>query len=148
MLDSYYSVQIQTGGATGNAYYWVSLTSAGSYDGGAVTLYPTAAQATYFNFRDTSLQWQAPAASKLSAGTTVVTSASSVAGTLGVSPAQSVAVSLTLYGAGGQPIGTVTLDPGQTQTTFNFPVTPEQSLQRDAAIEHVQQIVGKPERQG
>jgi len=145
--DNYYGVQVQTGGATGNAYYWVSLTSAGSFDGAAVTMYPTAVAATYFNYRDNSLQWQGPPASRVSAGTTVVTSASNIAGTLGVSPAQSVAITLSLYGAGGQPIGIATLQPGQTQVNFNFPVSAQQALQKDAAIALIHENAAKPDIQ-
>ncbi len=145
--ENYYGVQVQTGGATSTAYYWVTLTSAGSFDGAAVTIYPTSVGATYFNYRDVSVQWQSAPASRLSAGTTVVTSANNIAGTIGVSPAQSVALTLTVYGAGGQPIGSFTLQPGQEQGSFNFDVNQSQMMQKDEAMNFVSSTAAKPELQ-
>ncbi len=145
--DNYYGVRVTTGGATTTAYFWVTLASAGALDGAAVTIYPTAAQPAYFNYRDNSVQWQAAAAQSVAAGTTVVTSASLVAGQLGVSPAQNVATTLTLLGAGGKPLGTVVVQPGESSADFSFTVSPSESLGADDAAALIQQSATRPKDQ-
>ena len=128
MAESYYGFTINTGGnANTTAYYYATITNgSGEFDGAAVTMYPTAEQATYVNYRSNSLQWQSPAA-RVSAGMTVVTSGSSITGVLGVSPGINVPLTLVCSGSSG-PIGTVALSPGQTEVPFNFHVTPAESI--------------------
>lgn len=128
MAESYYGFTINSSGvASTTAYYYASITNAsGAFDGAAVTVYPTGTQATYFSYRSNSLSWQAPPA-RVTAGSTVVTSGSSITGVLGVSPAINVTLTLVCSGASG-PIGTVTLSPGQTEVPFAFHVTPSESI--------------------
>jgi hypothetical protein len=127
-MDYYYGFSLSSGGTTNtSAYYYVSITQgSGSYDGAAVTVYPKSTSATYFNYRSSSLQWQAPP-SQLSAGMTVVTGGSNIIGVLGASPAINVDVTLICSGNAGQ-IGSVTLTAGQTEMPFNFQVSSGQSL--------------------
>lgn len=127
MSENYYGFSLSTSGPTTSAaYYWVSLAQGAAYDGAAITIYPGNTNPTYFNYRSNSLQWQA-APGRITAGMTVVTSGSNIAGTLGVSPAVNVDITLLCYGAASQ-IGSVTLPAGQTEVAFNFPVTPSESL--------------------
>ena len=143
-MSNYYPMQLTTAGTfSGSAYFYVSVIgSSATFEGAAVTIYPSNAQATWFSFSTQSLQFQSPAA-RLGAGTTVVTSDSNVPGTLGVSPAINVATTLTLYGAGGQPLGSVTLPAGQTSIPFRFNVG--SGMSAEEAVKQVQSFAEKPE---
>jgi hypothetical protein len=141
-MPNYYGLTLN--GSTpvsSTAYYYVSVSEGAFYDGAAVTLYPSTVQATYFNFRSSSVQFQAPAG-RPSAGITVVTSESSIKGVLGVSPPINANLTLTCSGNGG-PIGSVTLHAGQTEVPFNFNVTASESLGADS--DFVAKNVEKPE---
>lgn len=130
---NYYGLQLTNQGpATTTAYYYVTLLSSGSFAGAALTIYPTAAQATYFSCQEGAVQFQAPAAARLSGGITVVTTDTHVAGNLGVSPAINSDVVLTIYGA-GKALGSVTLPAGQTSVPFDFKVESTHPLASDDA---------------
>jgi hypothetical protein len=136
-------MQISTQGtASSTAFYYVNVLSPAALAGAAVTLYPSSAQATWFSYQETSLQFQAPAG-RASAGATVVTDADRVAGTLGVSPAISVATVLNLYGAGGL-IGSVTLQAGQSSIPFDFQVSSSQSIPQAEAANSLKEAAPQP----
>ena len=144
MADYYYGFSLSTAGSTtGTAYYYVTVDQGVSYDGASVTVYPTNAVPSYFNYRSNSVQWQA-AAGRLTAGMTVVTGANNIAGVLGASPALNVALTLTCYGGGGT-IGSVTLPAGQSEIPFNFPVNPSESIQSGGGQEFLDKVSAKPE---
>lgn len=140
MADNYYGLSLTTGGtANTSAYYYVSITQgSGTYDGAAVTLYPTGVSATYFNYRSTSIQWQAPP-SRVSLGATVVTGGSNIVGVLGASPALNVDITLTCFGG-----GSVTLPAGQTEVPFNFQVSASQAL-ADEGTDFMAKEAAKPD---
>jgi hypothetical protein len=127
-MASYYGFSLSSSGtANATSYYYVSATDGTTtYDSATVTLYPSGTQTTYFSFRANSLQWQAPAA-RVSAAINATTSASSIRGVLGASPAVNVNLTLTLYGGSG-PIGSVTLNAGQSEVPFNFSVSASDAL--------------------
>jgi hypothetical protein len=140
---NYYSLQVTTqGSASSTAFYYVNVLSPAALAGSAVTLYPSAPQATWFSYQSTSLQFQAPSG-RASAGATVITDASRVAGTLGVSPGISVATVLNLYGAGGL-IGSVTLQAGQTSIPFDFEVSSEASVGEGNAATALEEYAPQP----
>lgn len=141
---NYYSLQVTTqGNATSTAYYYVNVFSPGALDGAAVTIYPSAAQGTWFGYQTDSLQFQSPSG-RVSAGTTVVTSGDRVSGTLGVSPAINVDTVLSLYGA-AQLIGSVTLAAGQTSIPFDFPVSPSEAIPQSDVKASLQKLEPRPE---
>jgi hypothetical protein len=129
MADNYYGLSLGASGtATRSAYCYISITqNSGEYDGAAITLYPTSASSTYFNYRSTSVQWQTPPA-RISGGLTVVTGENNIIGVLGASPALNVDLTLTCYGASST-FGSVTLPAGQTEVPFNFAVNSSEALE-------------------
>jgi hypothetical protein len=141
---NYYSLQILTqGSASSTAFYYVNVLSPGALAGSAVTLYPTAAQATWFSYQQNSVQFQAPAG-RASAGATVVTDSPRVGGTLGVSPAINVDTVLNLYGAASL-IGSVTLPAGQTSVPFDFQVSSADAIQKSDVETSLKKLAPQPE---
>lgn len=141
---NYYSIQVTTqGNASSTAFYYVNILSPGALEGAAVTMYPTAAQATWFGYQQNALQFQAPAG-RSSAGATVVTDSPRVGGTLGVSPAINVATVLNLYGAANL-IGSVTLQAGQTSVPFDFQVSSEDAIQKGDVEASLKKLAPQPE---
>jgi len=130
-MDMYYGLRLGTGGPSTAAYMYVTLMSDGDFDGAAATLHPSAANTTWFSYQDKSVQLQLPALNSLSVGITVVTDASRVAGTLGVSPALNVDAVLVFFGTSA--LGEVILPAGETSVPFDFPVQPDQALNGAAA---------------
>ena len=128
MADNYYGLSLGASGTSStSAYCYISITqNSGVYDGAAITLFPSSTSSTYFNYRSTSVQWQAPP-SRMSGGLTVVTGGNNIIGVLGASPALNVNLTLTCYGA-GTTFGSVTLPAGQTEVPFNFSVSASEAL--------------------
>jgi hypothetical protein len=141
---NYYGMQLATTGPSTTAYFFVNVLSPGALVGAAVSMYPSATQATYFSSTENSLQFNAPAAVTIGAATTVLTSGNDVAGSLGVSPPIQSDVTLSLYGSGGV-IGTVTLEAGQTQMPFDFRVTPSESLGHEGGAALLRKQAPRPE---
>jgi hypothetical protein len=141
---NYYSIQVTTQGTTSStAFYYVNVLSPGAFAGSAVTLYPSAPQATWFGYQENSLQFQAPSG-RASAGATVVTDSPRVGGTLGVSPAINVDTVLSLWGATNL-IGSVTLPAGQTSIPFDFQVSSADAIQKGDLEAALQKVAPKPE---
>ncbi len=141
---NYYSLQVLTqGSASSTAFYYVNVLSPGALEGAAVTMYPSAAQATWFGYQQNSLQFQAPAG-RASAGATVVTDSPRVGGSLGVSPAINVDTVLNLYGAANL-IGTVTLPAGQTSIPFDFQVSESDAIQKGDLEASLKKLAPQPE---
>jgi hypothetical protein len=137
-------MQVTTqGSASSTAFYYVNVLSPGALAGAAVTIYPTAAQGTWFGYQENSLQFQSPAG-RASAGATVVTDSPRVGGTFGVSPAINVDTVLSLYGA-AKLIGSVTLAAGQTSIPFDFQVSSEEAIQKGDAEASLKKLVPQPE---
>jgi len=123
----YYSLTVGQSGSNTAAYFSVSPTSNLEFSQGGATFAPTSLALTTVSVYPTTLQIQAPAGS-MSAGVTIITSASEVAGRLLISPPVDVATLVTLYGAGGARLGQFIADPGSGGGVFNFPVTPEEGI--------------------
>jgi hypothetical protein len=131
-MDMYYGMRVNTTGPAAQAYLYVTLLTNGDFDGAAVTVIPSGIHTTWFSYQDKSVQMQLPPTSSVSAGITVVTGSQNIAGTLGISPPIVSDVVLNLYGAGSSPIGSITLEAGQTSIPFDFSVQPEQGLGSEA----------------
>src|SRR5215208_787980 len=100
----YYAITVTAEGTSFSAYISMTPTSNLTFLQGGVTFMPTAASLTMANIYPQTLQLQAPPGS-FTAGVTIVTDASEIAGRVMVSPPVNVAVIVTLYGAGGQQLG-------------------------------------------
>lgn len=123
----YYSLTVGQAGSNTAAYFSVSPTSNLEFSQGGATFMPTSPSMTTVSVYPTTLQIQSPAGS-MSAGVTIVTSASEVAGRLLISPPIDVATLVTLYGAGGVQLGQFIADPGTGGGVFKFPVTAEEGI--------------------
>jgi hypothetical protein len=123
----YYAITVMAEGTSFSAYVSVTPTSNLTFLQGGVTFMPTAASLTMANIYPETLQLQAPSGG-FSAGVTVVTAASEIAGRVMVSPPLNVAVIVTLYGAGGQQLGQMIVDPGTGSKTFAFPVSDSNAI--------------------
>lgn len=125
----YYALTISAEGTSTPAYYALTPTSNLEFSQGGVTFAPTAESLTMANFYPETLQLQAPAGS-FNAAVTIVTGDSAITGRAMVSPPVDVAVVVTLYGAGGQQLGQMIIDPATDGKTFNFPVGSAQAIPR------------------
>jgi hypothetical protein len=138
LVGNYYSVSINVANTNGAGYYSFSL-DAGELDGGALQIMPTAASAIFATITGHGFQFEAPPAKSIAAGTTVVTSDSTVSGTIGVSPASAADVVVKLFGA-AKLLGTYTLPAGETSGRFSFPVSAEDAVphaQKNAFFEEI-----------
>jgi hypothetical protein len=143
-MAGYYSFNLTSSGtASSSAYYYVSLVAnENSYDGAAITIYPSSASSTYVSYQSASVSFQAPPA-RIAGGITVVANAPEIAGTLGASPAVNVDQVLKLYGPSGL-IGTVTLPAGKTSVPFDFHVSTTDGLDPAEAAKNLEKF-GKNE---
>src|SRR5204863_10222352 len=82
---------------------------------------PAANSATMVNVYPETLQIRAPAGS-INAGVTIATAASQIAGRVAISPPVDCAVVVTLYGAGGQQLDQMIVDPGVGGGLFDWSV--------------------------
>ena len=137
----YYALTLTAQGMSTAAYMSVSPTSNLQISQGGVTIGATAAATTFVSIYPTELQVQA-APGLVSGGVTIVTSESNVAGRLEVSPPVNVAVTVTLYGAGGQQLGQYILDPGNASGIFNFN-TDGKGMSAEDALDAVKQQSGR-----
>jgi hypothetical protein len=137
----YYALVLNAQGMSTAAYISVSPTSNLQISQGGVTIGATAAATTFVSIYPTELQIQA-APGLVSGGVTIVTSENNVAGRLEVSPPVNVAMTVTLYGAGGQQLGQYVLDPGNSSGIFNFN-TDGQGMSAGDALDAVKRQAGK-----
>lgn len=118
----YYALTLVTEGSSAtSAYYSVTPTSDVQISQGGATVMPTSAAATMVNIYPETLQIQAPAGS-INAGVTIATSASTIAGRVIISPPVDCAVIVTLYGAGGQQLDQLIIDPAVGGGLFDWSI--------------------------
>jgi hypothetical protein len=125
-MANLYGLTLVASGSSSTAYYYAQFTSGNIAHGGSVTIYPTASASTFVSIT-TSLAINAPAGS-LTGSIVLEDDNGVIAGEIGVSPPVSVPVTATLYGT-GQPIGSVTINPGQTQAAFRWNVQGQAGLE-------------------
>ena len=121
MADSYYALTLNAIGTNSPAFYSVTPTSNLTISQGGATIAPNPAtsEGTTVNIYPQTLQISGPAG-LISAGVTIITSETTIAGRTVISPAVNVAVTVTLYGNGGAQIGQQVYDPGTGGGTFKF----------------------------
>jgi hypothetical protein len=138
--DAYYALTVAAEGVSSTAYYSVTPTSDLAFSQGGATIVPTSTGATMVSVYPQTLQISAPAGA-VNGGVTIVTSASVISGRLMVSPPVNVAVTVTLYGNGGQQLGQAVLDPGTESRTFSFPVSSSDALTEGGAADLIKKLV-------
>lgn len=128
----YYALTLNAQGTSTPAFFSLTPTSNLTISQGGVTLAPSSPSSSgvMVNIYPETLQISAPAG-LVSAGVTIITDESTIAGRVMISPPVNVATVVTLYGAGGQQLGQSIVDPGVGSGVFNFPV-PAGSGLRDA----------------
>ena len=121
MADSYYALTLNAIGTSTPAFYSVTPTSNLTISQGGATIAPNPAtsEGTTVNIYPQTLQVSGPAG-LISAGVTIITSETTIAGRTVISPAVNVAVTVTLYGNGGTQIGQHVYDPGTGGGPFKF----------------------------
>ena len=125
---NYYSLTLNTANTNQAAYYSLQPLPTLEFLQGGFSFAPTELAPTSVTIYPQVAQMQFPAASVIAGGVTIVTSNDYVGGALNVSPAVNVPVTVTLYGVGGQPIGSAVLDPGQSHLDFGWQVNASQSI--------------------
>lgn len=144
MAANYYSFTISALNTNKVAYYGVLFTSQLEVLQGSFTFSPTGTTNTMVGTDATNINLNLPACLKIAGGVTLVTSASNVAGQIFVSPALNVPVTFTLYGFG--PIGSITIDPGQTGGNFDFDVSGQTGVSAKDAQEALNKVAPQAER--
>jgi hypothetical protein len=144
MADNYYAFTISAIDTGKTCYYGVQFTSQLTVLQGSFTFTPTGSTNTMVGTDATNINLNLPACARLSGGVTVITGASNVAGNIYVSPALSVPVTFALYGF--SQIGSVTVQPGQTQASFNFDVSGQEALTAETAQAELNKVAPQAER--
>ncbi len=143
--ETYFALTVTTTAAASSAaYYSLTPTSNLTISQGGVTLAPSAPSQQMITVAvyPQTLQMSA-AAGLVSGGVTIVTSASEVAGILGVQPPVNVAVAVTLYGSGGQQLGQYIADAGTGGGVFHFPVSAGDGSSADEASDTLKKLIEK-----
>ncbi len=133
MADAHYALTVNATNVSSSAFYQLDPTSNLSILQGGFSCYATELSATSVAIYPQLAQLWFPAASVISGGVTILTSAPKVTGTFQVSPAINSPVAVTLYGTGGKVLGSVTLVPGQTSVPFDWTVSLQEGMSQDEA---------------
>lgn len=146
MGNAYYTISISTANVNIAAFYQLDPSGDLTIMQGGFTCYPSQSARTSVSIYPQLAQLSFPAADYISGSVTINTSITIISGNFVVSPALNSPVVLTLYGAGGNQIGTATLEAGQTQLQFSWPVTSTQSMTEDEAKNAIAESM-KPQQQ-
>ena len=142
-MGSFYAFTINAKATNRTAYYGVLFNGGIQIFQGSFTFTPTATTNTMVGTDASNINLNLPACASISGGVTLETTNSTVGGTIFISPALSVPVTFTLYA--GSPIGSVTVNPGQTQVPFNIPAG--QGLDEAAAQAALAEIAPQAKRE-
>jgi len=129
----YYSLGLNAVDVNSAAFYQLQPVRGLSIMQGGFTCTPRETQRTSVAIYPQLVQLNFPASEYVSGSVTFDTALPAIAGNLTVSPAINSAVTLTLYGGGGNPIGTATLEAGQTSLDFSFDVGLGSGMSEDEA---------------
>ncbi|HEX7810030.1 MAG TPA: hypothetical protein VF608_14945 [Thermoanaerobaculia bacterium] len=141
--DTYYSLTISASGTTQSHYCSIQPDPSITFLQGGFSFAVTEAKPTSVTIYPQVAQLQIPPSSIVAGGVTVATKLTTIAGGLIVSPAAEVPFTLTLYGIGGEEIGSKTLEPGATQMYFGWDVSPANGGSLDDALNVIKAAVGK-----
>ena len=130
---SYYTIGLAVSNVNSAAFYAINPAPGLSILQGGFACYPTQNQYTSVAVYPEIAQLQLSPASYIGGSVTLQTTASTIAGSFTISPAINTDATLTLYGAGGQVLGTAVLKAGQSSVNFNWNVGSSQALSLDEA---------------
>jgi hypothetical protein len=130
---AYYSLSLNALHITTAAYYQIQPSRDLSILQGGFTCVPTETARTSVAIYPQLAQLNFPPAEYVSGSVTIVTDLPAIGGNLTVSPPVGVPVTLTLYGSGGNSIGSATLEAGQTSLNFDFNVGASSGMSEDEA---------------
>ena len=130
---SYYTLGLTISNVNTAAFYALNPAPELSILQGGFACYPTQNQYTSVAIYPQIAQLALAPASYIGGSVTIQTTAATIAGSFTVSPAINSDATLTLYGAGGQVIGTTVLQAGQSSVNFNWNVGSAQALSLEEA---------------
>ena len=142
-MGNFYAFTINARATNRTAYYGVLFNSGIEVFQGSFTFTPTGTTNTMVGTDPSNINLNLPACASIAGGVTLETSNNSVGGTIFVSPALSVPVTFSLYA--GSPVGSVTVNAGQTQVPFNIPVT--QGLDEAGALAALAEVAPQAKRE-
>ncbi len=134
----YYTIGLTVINVTSSAFYAIDPVPGLDIFQGGFTCYPSAQGNTSVAIYPQVAQLNLPAAEYIGGSVSIQTSAPSIDGNFTISPPINVDAMLTLYGAGGQQLGTVILAGGQPSVAFQWKVSPGQGMSADEAKHAVQ----------
>lgn len=130
LIGNYYALTMAANDTASSAFYSIVPTEGGQFFQGSFTIVPSQATTFTVAIYPTMVQATFPASSSINGGITIATSSADtvIAGNVVVSPAVTVPVTFTLYGIGGQPIGSYTLPAGQSEGHYRFEIAQAQAI--------------------
>lgn len=140
---SYYTIGLTVIDVTSSAFYSIDPIPGLDIFQGGFTCYPSAQANTSVAIYPQVAQLNMPAASYIGGSISIQTSAPSIDGNFTVSPPINCDAKLTLYGAGGQELGTVILAGGEQSVAFQWKVSPGTGMTADEAKHAVQASLKK-----
>lgn len=140
---SYYTIGLKVLGVDTAAFYAINPVAGLDFFQGGFTCYPTDAGSMSVAVYPQIAQLQMPPASYIGGSVSLQTIAPSIDGMFTISPPINVDAMLTLYGAGGQTIGTVILAGGESSVAFEWKVSPGQGMTADEAKSAVESSLKK-----
>jgi hypothetical protein len=140
--ETYYSLTLNATGTTESHYCSIQPDPAISFLQGGFSYLATAAKTSSVTIYPQVAQLQMPPSSAIVGSVTIVTSGSTIAGSITVSPAAEVPFTLTLYGVGGQEIGSKTLEAGTDSMLFNWAVSSANAGTLDDATDALKKLMG------
>ena len=129
----YYTIGLTVVEVTSSAFYSIDPVPGLNIFQGGFTSYPSAQGNTSVAIYPQVAQLNMPAAEYIGGSVSIQTSAPSIDGKLTISPPINCDAMLTLYGAGGQTLGTVILAGGEQSVAFQWKVSPGQGMTADEA---------------
>lgn len=130
---SYYTIGLTVVGAGTSAFYAINPVDGLDFFQGGFNCYPNGAGSVSVAIYPQVAQLQMPAAEYIGGSVSLQTLAPSIDGMFTISPPIDVDARLTLYGAGGQTIGTVILAGGEPSVSFQWKVSPGEGMSAEEA---------------
>jgi hypothetical protein len=143
MANVYYTIGLAVVDVNSSAFYAIDPVPGLDIFQGGFTCYPSQQGNTSVAIYPQVVQLNMPAASYIGGSVSIQTSAPSIDGNFTISPPINVDAKLTLYGAGGQELGTVILAGGEPSVAFEWKVSPGQGMTADEAKHAVQASLEK-----
>ena len=140
---AYYTIGLTILNADSAAFYAIDPIPGLNILQGGFSCYPSGQGNMSVAIYPQVAQLNMPAADYIGGSVTIQTSAPSIDGSFTVSPPINVDAKLTLYGAGGQELGTVILAGGQPSVAFEWKVSPGSGMSQAEAKQAVEASLKK-----